>query len=138
MSGGERPIKWKAGDHWVVCERTGFTYRKSDTMREPKTGFIVGKDVVDMPHPQQYRTPVKPDKQAVYPVRLEGFLRTPAGFETNDVLTSQGYSYDHQQLPDETVSALPEIGGGSVDDTATGAKFVAVGAVDPNDVDISL
>lgn len=110
----EREIRYRKGDHWVVSDRSGFTFRSSDMVREEKTGLWAHRNEVDPPHPQQYRTPIKPDRQSVYPVRLNNFGRSPgAGGE----------------LPDGTISLLPEIHGGSIDDAA--GNFIGTNDVDP-------
>lgn len=109
-----REVRYKGGDHWVTCARTGDTIRKSQSMVEPKTGFIVGKGVVDMPHPQIYRTPVKADKQTVYPVRPPQLDR---------VASAGG------ELPDGTVSDLPQLPQGEI--SATAVQFLGDTEVDP-------
>lgn len=110
----EREIKYQKGDHHVVSDRSGFTFRKSEMVREPKTGFWVHRSEMDPPHPQLYRTPVKPDRQSVYPVRMNHFGRSPG---------------TGGELPDGTTSTLPEINGGSIDDTA--GNFINTNDVDP-------
>lgn len=113
---GKREAYYKPGDHLLICDRSGLTMRKSDAVREPKTGLVVHKDEVDLPHPQQYRTPVSPDKQSVYPVRPRAFRRT-AG--------SGG------ELPDGSSSPLPEIQGGAIDDAVSNHSFLDTNDVDP-------
>lgn len=112
---GKREIAWRRGDHWTTCDRCGFTFRKSECTYEPKTGFWVCKeDCLDQPHPQQYRTPIKPDNQQVTPVRPNVFSRTPGA--------------PAEDIPELDRSDLDQIGGGAIDDTG-------VGFLDTNDVD---
>ena len=114
--GGKREIAWKRGDHWTVCDRCGFTRRKSECGSEPKTGFWVCKDTcMDMPHPQQYRTPIKPDDQRVTPVKPNVFTRNP--------------SVPAADYPELDRSELNEIGGGAIDDSGVG--FLGTNEVDP-------
>ena len=112
----KREAYFKPGDHLLICDRSGLTMRKSEAVQEPKTGLWVHKSEVDMPHPQQYRTPISPDKQAVYPVRPRAFARVAgAGGE----------------LPDATLSTLPKIGGGAIDDAVAGYSFLDTNDGDP-------
>lgn len=63
--------RYVPGDYWMQCERTGFRYRRSDMVKEAKTGLWVGRDVVDEPHPREYPQPVPGDRQVVDPCRPE-------------------------------------------------------------------
>jgi len=115
----------------MICDRSGLTYRRSEMVQEPKTGLWVHKSEVDPPHPQQYRTPIHPDRQSVYPVRPRAFARAAGGFEANPTLVALGYVPSHQALPDGTTSTLPEIQGGAIDDAATNFSFIDTNDVDP-------
>lgn len=115
---GRRKVNYTPGDHLMVCDRSGMTFRRSEMVQEPKTGYWVHKSEVDLPHPQQYRTPISPDRMTVYPVRPRLFERT----------LGTGGAY-----PDGSLSALPQLGGGAIADAASGYVFL-----DTNDVDPSL
>lgn len=56
----------KARYAFGFCDRTGFRYRKQDLVVEEDTGLVVGKDMEDERHPQDYPheyLPVDPDPQ---------------------------------------------------------------------------
>lgn len=108
-----RELKYIAGDHWVVCDRSGLTYRRSEMVREPKTGFWVHRSEMDPPHPQQYRTPVRPDRQSVFPVRMN-LLGRELG--------------DGGELPSGDLSDLPQMSGGAID---SNINFLGTNEVDP-------
>lgn len=42
---------WREGDPWVICDRTGYKVRMSQTVVEPETGLRVRRESVDPPHP---------------------------------------------------------------------------------------
>ena len=46
--------KFRAGDPYVLCARTGFKVRISDTVIEPRTRLRVLKGHDDPEHPQDY------------------------------------------------------------------------------------
>lgn len=54
-------MAYQPGNHWVICDRCGFKYRRSETQME-WTGLIVCKECWD-PKPVYPTSPV--DKQAV-------------------------------------------------------------------------
>lgn len=128
----KREIKWHPDDHLVVCDRSGFTYRMSECVVEPKTGLIVHRAEVDMPHPQQYRTPVKPDRQAVRPVRERNLTRKPSvGSVPDSIANYTNYVLANGELPDGTISNLPTITD-EIDGSTTNYEFLSTNQVDPN------
>jgi hypothetical protein len=59
-----------------ICDRTGFRYKLSDLVYEVtngrRSGLRVGKDVVDIDHPQNHLGKVKPkDDQSIEGARPE-------------------------------------------------------------------
>jgi len=53
-------------DWWMICQRTGIKFRKSD-MRKEWTGLWVHYSVLNPRHPQEFVRSI-PDNPAVYPV----------------------------------------------------------------------
>lgn len=51
-------MPYKPNDPWMICDRTGLKFRRSDMVRE-YTGLMVGKSEVDHRHPlDERRVPV--------------------------------------------------------------------------------
>lgn len=75
---------YKPGGAYVMCQRTGFKVRKSDTVIEPRTRLRVHKDEVDGLHPLDRKRGFR-DKQV-----FRGNVSEPADrfLGTNDVQAS--------------------------------------------------
>ena len=58
------------GDHWVTCDRCGFTYRNS-VMRQEWTGLVVCPQDFEMRHPQDFVRSVQEDTSAKGHVRSD-------------------------------------------------------------------
>lgn len=58
------------GDNWIICDRTGFRVRVSDSV-EDWNGLRVGKKYSEQRNPQDFLR-VKPDNMAARIVRPEG------------------------------------------------------------------
>lgn len=59
------------GDYWMICERTGGKYRRSE-MRQEWTGAWVHKSVWNPRHPQDFVKAI-PDDPSVDPARADIF-----------------------------------------------------------------
>ena len=63
----EKNPGYKAGDYWMVCDRCGFDYRRSQ-MRQEWTGLWVCEADWEPRHPQDFAQ-AKPDTIVPDPVR---------------------------------------------------------------------
>ncbi len=64
---GKDKFKFRKGEHLVQCDLSGFFYYASDT-RKTWDGFIVGKDMWEPRHPQDF-IDVRADRQYVMDAR---------------------------------------------------------------------
>lgn len=55
-------MTYRPGDPWVICDRSGFKVRMSDTRKE-WTGLRVRKEDWEPRHPQDYVRAVKDDQR---------------------------------------------------------------------------
>lgn len=78
-----------AGDFWVVCDRCGLDYRRSQTKLE-WTGLLVCNDCWEPRHPQDF---VRAIKDTVAPETDSRPVPTPVYVDTSDWETGSGDAY---------------------------------------------
>lgn len=98
--------KYIPGDWWVICERCGFRYRKSE-MRKEWTGLLVcAKNCWEPRHPQDFLRAVlesQPDPEFINPPNDASQIGQPGQITETTTLTSTSDSYQYIGHLDSTI-----------------------------------
>lgn len=76
----KRQHRYKPGDHLVVCDRSGFTYWRSECVKE-WNGLLVHKSQFEPRHPQDFLRGIKDDMS----IKDARPLQDPVFLEPNEI-----------------------------------------------------
>ena len=62
MARSKYRVKWVSGTYKRLCDKSGFTFKRNELVREPQTGLLVHPDFSDPIHPS--------DVPWTYPITL--------------------------------------------------------------------